>query len=89
MRKGGRGMKIVPFKTKTTSGDTAINIVMIRIINNIECVHVVTRLFVDENMPGEIVLRKFFGKYYIQREMIYKLSTFELINHAVLFLKNG
>lgn len=82
-------MEAAVFKTKTTGNLPAIHAVFLVTINDIECVHIITRMFVDNNDENAKVIRKYFGKYYIQREMIYKLSTFELINNAVLFLKNG
>ena len=80
-------MNEIIFKTKTTGGDTAVHVVYIERINNIECVHVITRLFVDSNTGNERVLRKFFNKYYIQREMLYQLSTLLAIVNAVKILK--
>lgn len=81
-------MNVVSFKTKTTGNLPAIHAVFLVTINDIECVHIITRMFVENNDENAKVIRKYFGKYYIQREMIYKISTLESILEAVSILKN-
>ncbi len=81
-------MEAAVFKTKTTGNLPAIHAVFLVTINDIECVHIITRMFVDNNDENAKVIRKYFGKYYIQREAFYQVSTLEYIIKAVSILKN-
>lgn len=69
-------MDAIRFKTKTSEGLPAAHYVMIDDINAEKTVRIVTRMFVISDEGRTKVLRKFFGKYYIQRESLFYLSTF-------------
>lgn len=81
-------MEAAVFKTKTTGNFPAVHTVFLVTINDIECVRIITRMFADNNDDNDKVIRKYFGKYYIQREALYQVSTLEYIIKAVSILKN-